>query len=443
MNNHSYNHLYNAIALVLSVILSSVPLSGAEDVAPDYLGTADDGLLLMRRTFGDKLEDITMTNHRGERVKFFSDLVRGRIVLISFFYTNCQDSCPLTNRKMAVLRRMMREEFGRSATLISISVDPERDTPAVIAKYAKQQTFETADPDMPDWQFLTGDAAEIARLRRMMGKYEFEEDADLDPAKHGSSLMIGNQATGRWCMLNGRISTEGLMTRIRRIAGWTEQQRYHDMKASVHAWDAFREGRGPNPLGEMASDAEPPVLDEVSEALAATTQSGRELPWDAMRGKVRVVTSLYMPCGHGSAEGIELMKQLNIEFGKNPDFQQIVIPLGLGKSVASALGSLAKSWGLQEKGSCLLAGVKPEHYRLFAVRSLGLEPPSAVAPQNRVLPADEVEYDLRTVLIDQNGRVRGRFQVNDADPARSALSGELLRRDIRFLLNQKNQRPIN
>jgi hypothetical protein len=137
------------------------------------------------------------------------------------------------------------------------------------------------------------------------------------------------------------------------------------------------------------------------------------------------------------------MKQLNIEFAKNSDFQQIVIPLGLGKSVVAALGSLAKSWGLPEKGSCLLAAVTPERYRSFAAHSLGLEPPSAVAPQNRVLSGDEVEYDLRTVLIDQNGRVRGRFQVNDADPARGALSSELLRRDIRFLLNQNKQKPIN
>jgi protein SCO1/2 len=72
--------------------------------------------------------------------------------LVSFVYTNCPDVCPLVTRRMAALRDSLQQQNRqREVGLLSISVDPLRDTPAVLQTYAAQ--FQAR---APDWFFLTG-----------------------------------------------------------------------------------------------------------------------------------------------------------------------------------------------------------------------------------------------------------------------------------------------
>lgn len=76
---------------------------------------------------------------------------RGRVVLLSFIYTSCPSACPLVTQRMAVLQRRLTEAglFPSRASLVSVTVDPDRDSVAALARYAKGFN---ADPR--GWKFL-------------------------------------------------------------------------------------------------------------------------------------------------------------------------------------------------------------------------------------------------------------------------------------------------
>ncbi len=83
---------------------------------------------------------------------FSSQQLHGRVWLASFVYTNCPDVCPLVTHRMAALRdSLQRQDRPGNVGLLSFSVDPVRDSPAVLRAYAAQ--FRAAKPD---WVFLTG-----------------------------------------------------------------------------------------------------------------------------------------------------------------------------------------------------------------------------------------------------------------------------------------------
>jgi cytochrome oxidase Cu insertion factor (SCO1/SenC/PrrC family) len=85
---------------------------------------------------------------------FGSANLAGRAAVVSFVYTNCPDTCPLLTATMAQVQEKLQAEglLGERVQLVSLTVDPDRDTPAVLAEYAGRHR---ADPD--DWRFLTGD----------------------------------------------------------------------------------------------------------------------------------------------------------------------------------------------------------------------------------------------------------------------------------------------
>lgn len=82
-----------------------------------------------------------------------SDDLRGTVVLASFVYTNCKDACPLITYRMQTVQQRLHDEglLDRRVRLVSITVDPARDTPPVLREYAARYQ---ADPEF--WRFLTG-----------------------------------------------------------------------------------------------------------------------------------------------------------------------------------------------------------------------------------------------------------------------------------------------
>lgn len=85
---------------------------------------------------------------------FSSTNLQGRAVLLDFVYTRCTDACPLLSATFAQTQRKLADAglLGNKAMLVSLSVDPDHDTPTVLAEYAQQ--FKA---DSSTWRFLTGD----------------------------------------------------------------------------------------------------------------------------------------------------------------------------------------------------------------------------------------------------------------------------------------------
>jgi protein SCO1 len=135
--------------------------------------------------------DVPLTTHQGKRVRFFSDLIKDKVVVINFIYTSCPDECALETARLAEVQKIMGERVGKDVFIYSITIDPDRDTPRLLKEYAEK--FEAG----PGWLFLTGKDADITQLRQKLGLYS-AGDKDGKLQDHNLSLIIGNQKTGQW-----------------------------------------------------------------------------------------------------------------------------------------------------------------------------------------------------------------------------------------------------
>jgi len=77
--------------------------------------------------------DTELTTHEGNKVRFYSDVLDERIVMINVIYTNCKGSCPLLTQKLSQVSRELGELYGKSIHFVSITNDAERDTPEALS----------------------------------------------------------------------------------------------------------------------------------------------------------------------------------------------------------------------------------------------------------------------------------------------------------------------
>jgi protein SCO1/2 len=110
-----------------------------------------------------------LTAESGERVTL-SDL-RGKVLAVTFIYATCTDTCPLLTAKMVEIQRRLGRDFGPLVQFVSITVDPEVDTPAVLRAYAREQ-----GANVDGWRFLTGTPVAIADVLRRYGIFARKSD---------------------------------------------------------------------------------------------------------------------------------------------------------------------------------------------------------------------------------------------------------------------------
>lgn len=106
--------------------------------------------------------DFSLTSQDGVRVAL-RDL-RGKVVALTFIYTRCVDTCPLLTEKMVQVQDALGPDFGARIVFVSITVDPQRDTSAVLKQYAKSHGAR-----LSGWSFLTGEPSAIRDVTRRYG----------------------------------------------------------------------------------------------------------------------------------------------------------------------------------------------------------------------------------------------------------------------------------
>ncbi|WNC15310.1 SCO family protein [Brevibacillus brevis] len=110
------------------------------------------------------LNDFSLDNINGSTYTFSES--KGKVRLVEFMFTKCPDICPATTYNMAKMQEQLKEKglFGDKVEFVSITFDPEYDTPEVLQSYASK--FK-ADPS--GWQFLRGDAEAVAKVTKDFG----------------------------------------------------------------------------------------------------------------------------------------------------------------------------------------------------------------------------------------------------------------------------------
>jgi protein SCO1/2 len=137
----------------------------------------------MRRHF----PNVPLQTHEGRWVRFYDDLVKGKKVIINFTYTHCTNTCPRTSANLARVQDLLGDRLGRDVFLISLSLDPERDTAEVLKAHAAMVKAR------PGWTFATGRREDIDNIRRELGLYDSPDFRD-----HMGLLTFGNEAEGKW-----------------------------------------------------------------------------------------------------------------------------------------------------------------------------------------------------------------------------------------------------
>jgi protein SCO1/2 len=108
--------------------------------------------------------EFTLTKQDSKRLALKE--LRGKVLAITFIFASCTDTCPLLTAKMTGIQDRLGPAFGPQVFFLSITVDPERDTPAVLKRYA-----EAHKANMAGWAFLTGSPAEIREVAQRYGIY--------------------------------------------------------------------------------------------------------------------------------------------------------------------------------------------------------------------------------------------------------------------------------
>ena len=135
----------------------------------------------------DYFPNLPVVTQDGKTLKFYDDVIKGKIVIISFIYTNCPDICPLTTARMTQVEDMLGDHVGRDIFLISMTVDPVRDTPPQLKQFS-----EAFGAKAPGWLFLTGRLEDIKAINAKLG----DKSRSLDD--HRNEIVLGNDATGEW-----------------------------------------------------------------------------------------------------------------------------------------------------------------------------------------------------------------------------------------------------
>ncbi|WP_231741806.1 SCO family protein [Stieleria varia] len=168
-----------------------------------------------------------MTNQFGQRIRFRDEFVRARkALIINTVYTTCKGSCPGTSATIEQLREKLSPAFGNSLTFLSFTVEPHVDTPEVLRSYAEIYGAGEPNPELSDWYFLRANKPNTDSLRRSLGLFDLNPQVDQDVSEHASLLVVGNLDTDRWCSLPAELRTSTLIESIRRIAGFSFEQRY-------------------------------------------------------------------------------------------------------------------------------------------------------------------------------------------------------------------------
>ena len=152
----------------------------------------------------------TLTDYDGK--KFSLTQLRGQVVVLTFIFTRCADTCPLLTAKLVSIQRKLKPELKQKVFFAAVTVDPEYDTPEVLKRYANAHS---ADPAR--WAFLTGSAQEIADVTRGYGIYNKKQTkGDVDHTFLTS--LIDAQGTLRVQYLGWRFKPEEFSADLRNLA---------------------------------------------------------------------------------------------------------------------------------------------------------------------------------------------------------------------------------
>ena len=191
---------------LIAIILLSLSGAALAQSAPNKPGTPTWATLPSDEATQRKwFTDLRLLDQDNREVKFYSDVLKDKLVLINFIFTHCQGVCPVISRTFSKTQDLLGERVGKDVFLISVSVDAERDQPAVLKKFAVEYRAR------PGWTFLTGKKENVDWVIYKLGQWNVNFEA------HSPSFMVANVRAGRWQVMRGDATPRQLVAMINEI----------------------------------------------------------------------------------------------------------------------------------------------------------------------------------------------------------------------------------
>lgn len=149
-----------------------------------------------------------LTTHEGRKVRFYDDLIKDKIVVINFFYAQCEGICIPVTENLKRVQNLLGKRIGREIFMYSISLKPEQDTPQALKHYVQMHRIK------PGWTFLTGKPEEITVLRRKLGFSDAKVQLDQDLKNHIGMIRYGNEPHQWWAMCPGQANPPWIVESI-------------------------------------------------------------------------------------------------------------------------------------------------------------------------------------------------------------------------------------
>lgn len=149
--------------------------------------------------------DVVLTDQNGKDVRLYSDLIEGKIVIINSFFATCHGSCPVMSATFRKVQAALGDRLGRDVHLISITVDPETDTPEQLRRFAKAASAERG------WHFVTGDKENVQKALYKLGLLTDTKET------HTAIVLIGNEPKGVWKKAFGLAKSDEIVKLVEEV----------------------------------------------------------------------------------------------------------------------------------------------------------------------------------------------------------------------------------
>ena len=189
------NLLARSAALAAMFIIASAPVAA---------GNAPEDKAASEAKARDYFSNVELVDQDGRSLKFYDEVLKDNIVVISFIFTNCQSACPLMTRNLTMIRDMLREDERRAIQFVSISIDPLRDTPAAMKEFAQKH-----EADNGGWLWLTGLPDDVNFVTQRLGSYTD------NPEAHTTTLLAANVPNAHWTKIEPNVPPNGVVARLR------------------------------------------------------------------------------------------------------------------------------------------------------------------------------------------------------------------------------------
>ena len=194
------------ISLVALMVFSAVLAAGTPRPAfseTDGKGSGEEEVKV--HPVDVRMYDLELLDQDGSRVRFQSDVVGDRIVVIDTIFTTCGLICPILSAIFADVQEQLGDRLGKEVALVSISVDPITDIPPRLKEYAG--TWEAR----PGWSFLTGEKSRVDRVLEGLGLYS------SDFAAHPAAFLVGDGKNGGWTRYYGFATPEQITGKVNEL----------------------------------------------------------------------------------------------------------------------------------------------------------------------------------------------------------------------------------